>query len=143
MFAEQARKHVPERKTYAIRIFSRDPQYNGGYGQLKNSENYVAIKEYRFDDIDSLPLADDDPFQPITDKIARKIIQDFKPHRDSIEELLVHCKAGMSRSPAVAKALNEIFKLGNKKDFLDYDYPNLNEYVYYIMMNNRDAAKSN
>ncbi len=143
MFAEQARKYVPEKKTYAIRLFGTDRSKYASYGELQDSKNYLAIKKYVFDDIEYTPEQEEgcgEDYLAINDSIAREIITDFKPYRNSIDELLVHCWAGLSRSPAVAKALNDIFKLGNSdSEFSEYNQMNM--FVYNFLMNNKDAAR--
>ena len=43
--------------------------------------------------------------------IARDLITHFRDNRGGKLELLVHCNAGLERSPSVAQALNDLFEL--------------------------------
>ena len=45
---------------------------------------------------------------PMTSDDAAEILDAFARHRDRIERVIVHCDAGVSRSPAVAVALARI-----------------------------------
>ena len=137
---EQARDFSPKARTYAIRIFDTDPKCKELYGKLLNFRSEDIIKEYFFDDITYTPEheeGDGDDYCSITDSIAAQISSDFSAHRDSIDELLVHCRQGQSRSPAVAMALNDIFNLGNNRSQLVRDFPKTNSFVYSFMIRNR------
>lgn len=46
---------------------------------------------------------------------------------NGIEEILIHCDAGLGRSPAVTRALQEIFELQSN---LPDDYDLFNQHVY-------------
>jgi predicted protein tyrosine phosphatase len=144
-----AQNHVPKVRTYAIRILYPDTSFDYKFGKLADSHLYVRAEVYRFEDSNQKEeiLAgeenEEDPreeFALITDEIARKIILDFKPFRNSIEELLVHCEYGENRSPSVALALNEMFHLGNDPEEIRKSFPELRELVYDVMIRNKDCA---
>lgn len=99
-----AEKFVPDKPTYALRIFSSRRTYE----PLPANPLYLRISEYIFDD-------NVGPFQAgpisITDDIAREMVIDFAKYRDQVSALLVQCDRGINRSPAVAVALNDVFGL--------------------------------
>jgi len=138
--AEKAKLYIPEKRIYAIRIFSGNRNGDCDYGKLVNSPNYVQIKEYYFDDVLQGYSADDveegtgEDIYPINNGLANQILGDFRDNRNSIEELLIHCRAGESRSPAVGLAINKIFNLGNNHEELKKTYPKYNKFVYRTLM---------
>ncbi|MFH1668321.1 MAG: hypothetical protein ABIA62_00165 [Candidatus Woesearchaeota archaeon] len=122
--------HLPERPTYAIRIAS--PGFDNLHKfPLEDSKLYIKIAEYLFDDADDL-FREPDSVMFDTD-IADRMLEDFELHKDDCESLLVHCSRGRNRSPAVAIAFNEIFGLGNSKEYLRKKYPEYNRLVYDVL----------
>ncbi len=66
---------------------------------------------------------------------AAEIWSFVRAHRDDVERIVVHCDAGMSRSPAVAAALSRALT-GDDSDFFGGRYrPNMR--VYRLLL---DAA---
>lgn len=120
----------PTKPTYAIRITSSQ-NYPLDQKPLVDSPFYTKIVKYRFDDIEPGLRIDGLRF---TGAIAERILQDFKPHKDSIEALLVHCTFGENRSPAVAIALNEIYSLGHDTPALKEQYSRMNKFVYRTLI---------
>lgn len=51
---------------------------------------------------------------------------------ESIETLIVHCSAGVSRSPAIAAAISKHL-FGNDNEFWEKQLPN--KYIYNLMLN--------
>ncbi len=138
MSLEEALVHVPTQPTYAIRIkWTRI--YRGGkdpdetFGELQPSPLYT-IRTYSFDDVCFSGSQDEEGSgedrSGITREIADEIVRDFAIAGCSKEVLLVHCVAGVSRSPAVAMALNDIFHLGVRSRMLAEKYPSYNKFVY-------------
>lgn len=63
--------------------------------------------------------------------IAEKILNDFEECKNSIENIMIHCRQGENRAPAVGIAMNDIYGWeieGLKEEFLHY-----RRYVYDIM----------
>lgn len=58
---------------------------------------------------------------------ARAILDFFNKHKNSYEYLIVHCDAGISRSPAVAAALTKI-QSGFDEDYFKRYLPNRRVY---------------
>lgn len=126
---EEALDFVPSKPTYAIRIFSKAE--HSSWLQLKPSEFYKTVATYVFDDNDEFYQAGP---KTIDDATAASIVTDFAKHRDEVDALLVHCIRGKNRSPAVAIALNKIFRLGADSDALEKKYPAFNDYVHQLLL---------
>src|SRR3989344_8057151 len=124
MSIEEARDYQPVDITYAIRIWN-----NWSDGMMRvmkddfpliSSQLYRTISEYVFDDIDPRWLDKDGSSRcaVFDHTLAEKVISDFQEKGRDCESLLVHCARGLNRSPAIAIALNEIFKLGHNSEEL-------------------------
>lgn len=123
----EARGHLPERPTYAIRIHnSRVLQADST--QLIDSPNYRVIRDYTFDDCDPSYVHPGDLM--FEDSLADRLIREFIEGRRGCEEFLVHCSRGQNRSPAVAIALNEAFNLGEDGSDLRRRFPHMTKYIY-------------
>ena len=137
---EDAMLHfVPRVPTVAMRIISST---KNGYLPLEKSPLYLAIFEYQFNDLRPEEVNPNDlgggkRYILFNRKIARQIIGDFDGVRDRAQGLMVHCYAGVGRSPAVASALNNIFSLGG--DSSVWETQKMNEFVYSKLM---DVAKT-
>jgi predicted protein tyrosine phosphatase len=118
----------PRAPTYAIRIFnSNTPSQRQ---PLKLSRFYEKELEYIFDEeIVRIPNR-----IMFSDNIATKIIADFQYGAKGCDAIVVHCRHGLNRSPAVGLALNQIFNLGNDSWQMNQDYPILSRVVYREML---------
>jgi predicted protein tyrosine phosphatase len=101
--------NLKDKPIYLIRIFDAPRLTVAPYAELKYPEQFKTIKSYIFDDV--YHLQDEERFRLFKDEIAQKILTDFDNDGKDCKTLLVHCRAGISRSPAVAIALSEIFHL--------------------------------
>lgn len=117
---------VPKKPNYTIRISSRISRLP----ELRYSDLYRVVKCYEFQDVGSATYEETVRVHPFALRLdlAKEIISDFDFERGICQELLVHCQEGIGRSPAVAKALNETFRLGNQIRIVDY--PLMNMHVY-------------
>jgi len=81
---------------------------------LKSGENkMVAHVEFlMFDDIDTSESVGG--LKPMSENDARRIVDTFLHYSDTVSQIIVHCDAGYSRSPAVAAALTKA--LGESDD---------------------------
>lgn len=113
MGLKDALKFVPENPTYAIRIRNSDIT-DQEFATLQKSNLYYAINEYVFDDIDHWEKYRSGVI--FTATIAEKIVRDFQGNRRNSQDLLVHCRAGINRSPALALGMNRIFNLGANEE---------------------------
>lgn len=121
-----ARQFVPTEPTLAIRIL--DPAYKDGCHVVCGPDVDVPIKpnplwlgelRYRFADIDPVRKALEGNYDEAKEILenpecftleqAKKIREEAEPLLFQAQTLLVHCWAGISRSPAVARALCDAF----------------------------------
>jgi hypothetical protein len=136
----QAIKYIPKVRTGVIRIENSKIFGDQYCAPLLGMDTGLLrpVHTYFFDDIDCVKDGyenwSDVVGNRFMDKDAEDIIKDFRGYKDKIDELVVHCKHGQSRSPAVAIALNELFSLGEDSFILSKEYPFFNEYVYKTMM---------
>lgn len=145
---EAASEYLPENdKTFLIRIFDtghlkldKYPKFNC-YPDLKHEKKFFKIINLYFDDVDPfqwnnkedfLKMLKEDDEEPFTKEIGKELLRELKDFDPSFD-LIVHCRAGVSRSSAVMIFLNEYFKLGMKKKELEKDYPYFNKYVYSLL----------
>src|SRR6516225_1654715 len=70
-------------------------------------EGWGDILRLSFDDID---FAQDD-MRPISAEDATRLVQFVRKYADTVDGVLVHCLAGISRSAAVAKFIAEKYQL--------------------------------
>lgn len=123
-----AEKRRPKKSELMIGILDSLPPANSPVSPPE-SDLRADYLTYTFDDI----VRSVGDHVLIDENIARRIVNDFKQYKDEIDSLAVHCRAGLSRSPAVAKALNVGFSLGASKENFKYCLPNLT--VYKTIMN--------
>lgn len=122
-----ARSFVPTERTLAIRIFDPDAdrsEDNNAKQKLTTSPFWVAELEYTFVDFDPLRYSGfqlsfvtdmlkeyQDKNWLITPVVAAQIINSFARYKDRINAVMIHCNAGMSRSPTVALFLCRHFNI--------------------------------
>jgi predicted protein tyrosine phosphatase len=81
---------------------------------------------------DQEPYIEDDPDERLFSAAHARAIWDVVlRHREDIERIVVHCHAGMSRSPAVAAAIARGLGQDDRPFFRQY-YPNM--HVYRVMV---------
>ena len=132
-----AEYYNPSRETHAIRIHGPG-DVEPSLSPLRDSPLYRTYAYY-FDDSTPDNLAGG---SLLFDRdIARKIIEDFSGNKDYCKDLLVHCMMGISRSPAVAIALNKIFNLGHDSDYIKLRFPYFNPWVYDVMIRTSEEMK--
>lgn len=145
---ESASEYLPENdKTYLIRIFDtghlkldKYPNFSV-YPPLKHEEKFYKIINLYFDDVDPFQwenkedyekMLQEDDEEEFNENIAKYLLEELKDY-DYSYDLIVHCRAGVSRSSAVFIYLNELFKLGLSKSNLQKEYPYFNKYIYHIL----------
>lgn len=136
-----ANNFVPTNPTAFMRIWETDCVDKNAWSSMKsignnnNNNNLIGLFHYVFDDIDEeeYMISKLQVLKGITEEIADQIKQDFDYIKDKIETLVINCHAGISRSPAVALALNNLYNL----NLLDEDefrcmgkFSNYNRFVY-------------
>ena len=100
---------------------------------LKSGENkMVAHVEFlMFDDIDASESVGG--LKPMSENDAKRIVDAFAQYNDRVSQLIVHCDAGYSRSPAVAAALTKALGLDDSSYFGHSYCPNM--HVYRLVLN--------
>lgn len=73
----------------------------------------------------------EDESSGLTQEVAERIVDFVEDSLAQKQDLLVHCFAGISRSGAVAKFVNEYLSLGN--DYLE-NYQGHNKFVYHTLL---------
>lgn len=74
---------------------------------------------------DNVPmLASGDQITLFTKEMARNILDFVETHKEKVETILVHCEAGLCRSPAIAAALSKILYNDDKFFFINF-LPNM------------------
>lgn len=136
MSLSKAVEYIPAQKTYAIRIYSGNPQSNLSANSLRlqPSENWIHIGEYNFDDIFPYNSSQFPKYVLFNEEIAKKILREFSEYRQDSKNLLVHCSQGLNRAPAIGIALNEIFELGHDSKSLKEKYPHTNWFIYSTLI---------
>lgn len=94
--------------------------------KLPINKNRIAILSLEFHDLDK-PYKD---YKLFSEEDAYKIFEFLKQNKE-IRDIVVHCDAGISRSPAVAAALAKIFNGDDSEYFKEY-LPNM--LVYKMML---------
>lgn len=112
----------------------------GDWPELNKCQQ-VGLMQLAYADADSQEMVDEvnsafpnDPqVRLFAEKDAEDILNFYLSVKDKIEVLLVHCEAGICRSPATAAALALIFE-GNDSEFFKVPFrPNLR--VYRTILN--------
>lgn len=102
-----------------------------------DNENIRHIEYLQFDDIDTAESVHG--LKPMSDEDAGCIVDALLQYVDEVSQIIVHCDAGYSRSPAVAAALAKA--LGESyKEFLGHDYC-INNHVYTTLLKQLSERK--
>ena len=112
------------------------------HASLPDNPNRIDVRRFKFHDADIYlgkpDIRDSARLKGgevvlFSDNDAEDIIRFIEYNLDSVPTCVVHCAAGISRSPGVAAALSKIFN--NEDDYYFKRYrPNL--YIYNKIMNN-------
>lgn len=102
-----------------------------------DNENIRHIEYLQFDDIDTSESLHG--LKPMSDEDAGCIVDALIQYVDEVSQIIVHCDAGYSRSPAVAavlaKALGE-----SDEEFFGHDYC-INNHVYTTLLKQLSERK--
>jgi len=124
MMQEQAECYVPVGNEIMISI--TEPKRRR---EVDLKDGFLAVHRAYFNDIDR-PY---DDYLPMQTWDADGILQFAKEWLPKAEHCIVHCAAGISRSPAVAIALAEIFDLCEPAILIER-YSCFNRHVYRTLM---------
>lgn len=99
----------------------------------RRTEGFVAAIELSFDDVDpsgGFPLPG--RAQLMSKGDAEQIAQFVQERRDEVDGFVIHCEAGISRSPAIASAIARYLNQPEEQFWQEY-HPN--RYVYETLNN--------
>jgi len=106
---------------------------NVGENPILSKENRVGLLNMSFEDID-FPRPTTPPELIFDAQKAKQILDFVKEMWPQVECFLVHCHAGMSRSPAVAAAIENIYHgRGEDNYWFERKVPNMS--VYRTILN--------
>ncbi len=134
---EEACMYRSNENVYHIQIDSADKGDSFRFENLNRGGNFIH-RIYHFDDV--TPSSGNGLL--FDERIAENIMDDFITGAGRSKILLVNCFAGLSRSPAVGIALNDIFSLGYNSDELKERYAMFNQWVYKIMLETAGFSKT-
>lgn len=95
--------------------------------ELRESPHRLGVLRLAFDDIEPTRKRPHGAKTPMTLGHAREIRLFVEAHLETVELIVVHCEAGVSRSPAVAAALWRWLE-GTRGPFFDRFRPNSHVY---------------
>ena len=102
-----------------------------------DNENIRHIEYLQFDDIDTAESVHG--LKPMSDEDAGRIVDAFLQYVDGVSQIIVHCDAGYSRSPAVAAALAKALRESDD-EFFGHDYC-INNHVYTTLLKQLSERK--
>ena len=102
--------------------------------ELQDNPNKIAQLDLEFSDfdVDKCPGILNSKIKVFTKEDAQSIITVLRLTEKYINLIVVHCEAGLSRSPGIAAALSNILGYGDQFYFKHY-LPN--KYVYRTLLN--------
>lgn len=119
-----ARKHFDVRSARNAEFFRSDRPWaaisisSGHEFPLLSEDNRVGLLRLVFEDI-----TQPDTPESFTPAQAAEILDFVASVWDKVDVFLIHCDAGLSRSPAVAAALSRIY-YGDDGQWFELDFPN-------------------
>ncbi len=136
------RKHFEVRSAYNAELFRCDRPWAAisistiGDFPVLSEDNRKGLLQLAFAD-----TADPDRSDSFTSSHAAELLDFVKKVWDRVDALLIHCEAGLSRSPGVAAALSRIY-YGDDGPWFEYDFPNTLVYHLLVGANKRRSAKA-
>lgn len=100
---------------------------NGPNGPARLMPGWFAIHRTEFHDIEP-NLTYDQPYELMNIEHANKIVDFVETVAPNVQGIMVHCRAGVSRSAAVAKWIADRYELP-----FDHDYGYYNMHVYKML----------
>lgn len=98
----------------------------------KENPNIMHVEFLQFDDIDYDKEVDG--LKPMSVEDAKVIVDAFEKYCGTVDQIIVHCDAGYSRSPAVAAAIAKAMGESDEMYFSGREYcPN--RHVYRTLLN--------
>ena len=134
------RKHFEVRSAYNACLFRCDRPWAAisittlGDFPVLSENNRQGLLQLAFAD-----TADTDRPDSFTASHATEVLDFVDTVWDRIEILLIHCEAGMSRSPGVVAALSRIY-YGDDGPWGEYDFPN--SLVYQLLVDGHEQRSA-
>jgi len=120
---DRAESMRPPRRCAIVSI--TDP----GRAPARLRNGWDAVLRVQFHDYDPVTFPDEDPdLRQITAGQVAQIVDFCRAHALRCRRVVVHCRYGVSRSAAVAKALCEVTGVAFPDDYSDH-----NRYVYQLL----------
>lgn len=94
-----------------------------------HEDTWKDILRLEFHDADPHKDSDSNEYKVFSVVEAVSILKFLKLHEDSIEDVIVHCEAGISRSAGVSKFIAELYKLKFPQNYSVY-----NKHVFSTLM---------
>ena len=119
-----ARKHIWVRSAYNAGLFRCERPWAAisistlGDFPVISEDNRKGLLQLSFAD-----TADPARSDSFTSSLAAELLDFVDEIWDRVEVLLIHCEAGLSRSPGVASALSRIY-YGDDGPWVEHDFPN-------------------
>ena len=135
-----ARKHFDVRSARNAEFFRSDRPWaaisisSGHECPLLSEDNRVGLLRLVFEDI-----TQPDTPESFTPAQAAEILDFVASVWDKVDVFLVHCDAGLSRSPAVAAALSRIY-YGDDGQWFELDFPNRLVYDLLVETHSRRSG---
>jgi len=136
------RKHFEVRSAHNAELFRCDRPWAAisittvGDCPVLSEDNREGLLQLAFAD-----TADPEGADSFTSSLATEVLDFVEQVWDRIEVLLIHCEAGLSRSPGVAAALSRIY-YGDDGLWFEYDFPNSLVYQLLVDGHQRRSAKA-
>jgi len=140
--ASALRKHFETRSAYNAVFFRSDRPWAAISISSCNEfpdlseENRVGLLRLTFEDTT-------EPGKPesFNESLAIQLLDFVQQMWDAVDVFLIHCEIGLSRSPAVASALSQIY-YGDTGHWFEFDFPNRLVYDLLIEAHARRTASS-
>ena len=123
---QKAKKESYRLKTPTLIISVTDP--SAGLNNFARNRSIFAICHVQFDDVTPESVGADDVL--MTERDAEKIRDYVRAYKSKVENIIVHCEAGISRSAGIMAAIEEHLTSAPSPIFTSEDYsPNLHCYA--------------
>mgnify|MGYP001823206740 CR=1 FL=1 len=136
------RKHFEVRSAYNAKLFQCSRPWAAisitteGDFPVLSENNRQGLLQLAFAD-----TADSDRPDAFTTVLATELLDFVAAVWDRVDVLLIHCEAGLSRSPGVAAALSRIY-YGDDGPWFEYDFPNTLVYQQLVDGNRQRASEA-